>query len=345
MSNRCYTGYLDKIAKATGTSKSTVSRTLNHCGGIDPETRSRVLKEACRQDAAPGRRLRPRKTDIFLILPDTPRYIWGAAFDGVMSGEADLRSSRHIYSPLDGKSGADEKVVVLDYLDRAVEEQPGAILLSPPLGKEITAKLETMAAAFPLFFLNQYIPLKNTFYIGEDPVAAGRMVGEACLRRFGRPVRALCITDRQRWISAGRYRGFADAVKAGGGTIACALTPPVQGRGRLLSARLARMMAEVEAGTFDIVYCTEDFLPQVCLAVKKLRLDVICFGHGNPKENEMFWADGTLGALTEQDYYTLGRTAVELVAAYCEKQLYPAQKFTYLPVALRMNQGNSRIDG
>ena len=59
---------LSSIAASMGVSKATVSRALNHCGGVDSETRERIL-------AAVGETTVP-ECAIYSLLPDTPGFFW-----------------------------------------------------------------------------------------------------------------------------------------------------------------------------------------------------------------------------------------------------------------------------
>ena len=58
---------LEKIAKITGSGKSTVSKALNHCFGVDRENRERILEAARREGVE-----ETGACDIYGIFPDRP---------------------------------------------------------------------------------------------------------------------------------------------------------------------------------------------------------------------------------------------------------------------------------
>ena len=74
---------LTDLVQKTKTSKATISRALNHCPGVDPQTRRRILEAAGPQSSSSD-------ADLVMILPDTPR-LYGAA--GGYSGYAAAFSS------------------------------------------------------------------------------------------------------------------------------------------------------------------------------------------------------------------------------------------------------------
>ena len=65
---------LSDLAQKTNVSKATISRALNHCPGVDHETRRRVLEAAGPLSPSSS------EDDMVMILPDTPRYFWNPAF-------------------------------------------------------------------------------------------------------------------------------------------------------------------------------------------------------------------------------------------------------------------------
>ena len=73
---------LEQISKMTNTSKATVSRALNHCPGVDPQTRVRI-QEAAR--TAGYQRAEKSPAQIGLILPTNPAYFWDEMRRGVES--------------------------------------------------------------------------------------------------------------------------------------------------------------------------------------------------------------------------------------------------------------------
>ena len=69
---------LEKIAKITGAGKSTVSKALNHCFGVDRKNRERIL-EAARQAGVEETGC----CDVYGIFPDRPLGFWTQVMEGL----------------------------------------------------------------------------------------------------------------------------------------------------------------------------------------------------------------------------------------------------------------------
>lgn len=321
---------LDFLAQLTNTSKATVSKTLNHCFGVEHETRQRILA-AAREHGCLPRPVTP--ADVYVILPDTPKYFWGACFQGVAAEKGGLTSCKiNIYSKL-----ADMEEI-FSYLDEAEQQVAQLVILSVFPHGALTTRLERLAARIPLFFLSEFMDITNTFFIGEDPYQSGYQLGQAYLSHFTEFKKIICVSTLGSANAQKRRLGFIDAVASVGHSplLDTIFMPPGN---HIPAAGLARMLDSRYAGAFDCVYCTDGILPQVCLAIDKLKYahNVICLGHENPPGNDKYWSNGRIAACMVQNIEAQGKIAMRLAADYVERLVFPPSKFNYVPSALTVN--------
>ena len=315
---------LTDLVQKTKTSKSTISRALNHCPGVDPQTRRRILEAAGPQSSSSD-------ADLVMILPDTPRYFWNPAFTALQADTADMRRRFHLYSRL-----YDTSEVGL-YLEQAARHEARLMLLSVADTPETLSLLHAYAGKIPLFFLSEYLDVPGTFYIGSDAHEDGKRLGEAYLAHFRRFSRVVCLSSHANGNGRRRLEGFTGALLNEGSPPPCSIALPSPGKS--LPAQLARLLHDSYPDGFDCIVCADGFLPQVCLAVQKLGLQrqVICLGFENPPGNHPYLESGMIAAYVEQDIVTQCRTAVTLARQFLETGTYPASKYTYCPSSLTIN--------
>ena len=103
----------------------------------------------------------------------------------------------------------------------------------------------------------------------------------------------------------------------------------------LLSAQLARALHERERA-FHSVYVSQDILPQVCLALHKLRLDgVTVCGYESPGRNEAYLNRNALAAVIRQDPYRQGYQCIQAVGDWLSQGRLPDNRHLYIASRLR----------
>ena len=158
------------LAASMGVSKATVSRALNHCGGVDSETRERIL-------AAIGETTVP-ECAIYSLLPDTPGFFW----QEMRRGLGDHEDMRHpmkcsVYTRLR------DDYSVLAYLRESVRARVLLVAASvtPAIREALTALLP---GRLVLLLSEDDGILTNGFYLGSDAEADGYAMGEVYVRRL-----------------------------------------------------------------------------------------------------------------------------------------------------------------
>ena len=115
----------------------------------------------------------------------------------------------------------------------------------------------------------------------------------------------------------------------------------------VFSAQLARILHEQYNGLFQSVYVSQGHLPQVCLALNKLKLSerIAVFGYENPKQNNAYIKNGMIAAYIEQDTYRQGSCCIYAAYAYLTKGMLPDNRRLYVPSHLYQPaiQSDSRL--
>ena len=321
------------LAASMGVSKATVSRALNHCGGVDSETRERIL-------AAAGVTEVP-DCAIYSLLPDTPGFFWQEMRRGLGEHEDPLYPMKcSVYTRLR------DDYAVCAYLRESVRARVLLVSASvtPPIRDILTALLP---GRFVLLLSEDDGVLTNGFYLGCDAAADGWAMGEVYVRRLREHVPYLLTLSPgvNRNVDL-RAAGFSRYLAEAGLPAPCrleipsAFLTPV----KTFPARMASLLTEY--------FTTNDFANKPCalytafgyahlpLAVEKVRCPdgkrlsarcaVLC--HDVPL------VDGTLPdgvfAACNQDVYTEGTLAMEAAHHYLRCSQYPAQKRIYVPSAI-----------
>jgi len=312
---------LKDFAREIGVSLPTVSRVLNHCFGVDEKTRAYVREEARRR----GLLEVEGATDIYCILPDVPTRFWRPAYEGLVAllPDAPCSTKFNVYSRLN------DEEAVLTYLEQAHALRCRALIVAAQVTPRIRAVLAGLAEERLVILLNRRAEIPNTFYVGEDPFAAGRQLGKACGALLRRHPRVMTLTAGDGDDAVLRRAGFWEVARLAGAEKAGSLSAdPFH---PAAASRLARQLAECP--DFDCVYCDNGLLPLAALAVEKLRrgCPTPCIGHDCPESELKYRDSGAIAAYTRQDPATQGRRAMALAREYCETRMFPPGKWCFLP--------------
>ncbi len=321
---------LAELAKKLNISKSTVSKAVRHCSGVDSETRQLIL------DAVPrGSASSEKDFPVYTIFPDTPQYFWKDLLRGFMDGEdRDSFPAKHnIYTRI-----TDEDTV-LRYLDEAEKMDIRVLAIAAYVTPEIQRRLLRLQERCMILFVSEFCPMVNTFYVGANAYRDGYAMGEAFLRHHAhrRPVYFSVLDNGN---AEQRTRGFFDAVRAVSPETAEAAIPLSIDNTlfrdlKMLSSRVASLLSAgiVQCGDY-CVYSPVGMTSQLANAFKKAGLyDIVCMCHDCFTE-DMTVPDG-FSICCNQDVYAQGYAAARTALAYVRDRVYPAEKTMYIPSKLR----------
>lgn len=310
---------LDVLSKAAGTSRATVSKVLNHCDGVGDGLREKVIKAAHAFQLSEN----PADTDLYVILPDNPKYFWGEARAGVRQSGVSVRYKMNLYSELPGNS-----TVVEDYLNQAKQLNAKMIVIAAA-EPSLFPLLRAAAKETPILFLSEYVDIENTFYVGSDAFRDGFTLGKAYLDEFIKYSHIICLTKDDNINCSKRAEGFKKAIEGRGElTFQKLQLPPFT---KSLPAQLARMLKKtISDEKSTCVFCTDGITSQISLAVSKAGFRCACIGFENPDDYRACERGGKVAAYIRQNVSLQAATAMQLAEKYVNTGFFPDQKSTYI---------------
>ena len=183
---------LQKLAEQTGLSKSTISRAINYCGGVDAETALAIRRMAIEQGyttPADGR----GAPFCGVVLPEKPGYYWYPAqknlYDTLRAGGISFRAA--LYPRL-----TDEEAFV-SALEAMAALSPRVLVVSAPSHSAAGQRLRSVAARIPVFLLSELIQGANLFYFGSDAQRDGAALAGAFVAAYPDRHRFLIVDTEQ----------------------------------------------------------------------------------------------------------------------------------------------------
>ncbi len=311
---------LSRIAEQVGASSSAVSKALNHCHGVGSELRERIL-DAAEAEGISGRE-RP-ECGVYVILPETPSYFWRRLFDCL--SEALL--ARGIMAKFNIYSIFGDRAPVERYLDEA-EAMGASVIILAAHYPGIAERLSALARDRLVVMTIEGRDATNVFFVGSDHYTDGCKLAERCLSEHpaARRILAICAASKG-WVSDedARLRGVVNTVaEAGEG---CTLTTAYFSRDDT-TADLARMLDSARrSGVPDAVICLDGFTEKVCMALKKCRMDIPCYGFEAPPVDGRY--PKPVGEIC-QDLDAIAERLAGYAEAYLATGLMPEAKHIYV---------------
>ncbi len=311
----------EKIDGKQTFSDATVSRVLRHCGNVDADTRRQILFSHEHTEKEPY-----CACDIYVILPDTPRFFWGKLLHGLSRTKIDpaVCVKYNLYS------GIRDEDVVLHYLAEAEALAPKVIILATNMTPGIEEKLKVLQQTSLIFLLSEYAALTNAFYFGSDNYADGYRMGEIFRDRYGDMTPIVLNVERNHNVTR-RTEGFAAAL--GDRTVGTYSIPPeVAADIKLFPSKLAAMLAEWmdEAQT----YCLYIPFGSVYLSrvLKKAKCgERLVFLDHDCNVGEDGRTEQGIAASVVQDTFGQGAAAIQAAERYVLTGICPREKCTYIP--------------
>ena len=310
---------IQKIAEQTGLSKATISRALNHCGGVEAETALAIRQLA--KEIGYTASDRGGASFCGIVLPETPNYYWQAAYKNLCAAfqTRGISMRAALYSRITHLES------FFSALDAMIALSPQVLVVASPDHSATKERLQRIAAHTPIFLLSERIEGENLFYFGSDD----RQDGITLARSF-----RVAYPDRHQMLvldlAQNKTRTDAFLAACCGVHIVCRTElPDWHSRS---AAVLARRIASEVTEPFDCVYCATGALPSVCLALDKLKIDsdVICIGYENPPGNQKFLESGRIGLTLCQDIAAQSELCAKAVIELKEKRCFPNQKYNYV---------------
>lgn len=317
------------LAEKMDVSKSTVSRVLRHCGGVDTELRNEILRAA-----ADGENYAVGVCDIYVILPQVPKYFWQRAYDGV---------ARRTYEPYRMKlnicTKSTDSETALFYLDEAEKMGAQVIIIAMQATSTLRDRLEVLAKDRLVILLTEFFENENCFYIGGDPIEEGRAVGGLWREHYA-DSEPIILDFYENTNSTLRAVGFTREIA----DLWCdpqMIRIPNEAYLNIKAApsQIARMLFGNpifdKKGKKCCIYCPIGGI-DISLAIYKLKLasPPICICHDVSTIGDPCLADTPsthCDAVCMQDVYAQARKATNLAIAYLDGKPLPTSQNIILP--------------
>lgn len=312
------------LAKRLNVSKSTVSKAIRHCSGVDSDTRQLILEEARKINYSPE-----NECAIYTILPDVPQYFWKELRRGLMAGEnRDIAPAKYnIYT-----KSSDESAV-LEYLREAKQIRAQVLIISAYITPEIHKRLEEMVSDCLVILLSEHYNLKNSFYIGADSYGDGYSMGKLYLSEYAER-KLICLTVRDNINAKSRSAGFLDAIRERTAVHfeQLEMENELFRDTKMFPSRLAYLLSgAIDDTTFYCIYSPMG-MAQLPVAVKKAGLAgrTVCMCHD-------CFTDGKSGIdiCCDQDVFAQGYAAAQAALTFIASRKYPPQKNIHIPSKIR----------
>ena len=314
--------HLQEIARLSKTSVPTVSKVLNHCSGVDSETRERVFRaadEIAAPEDAPAARC-----DIYFITPENPAFFWKDRAYSVLRADSRFRCKHNVYTFLHDSESC---CYLPRYLEEAKRLRARAVVAVCMPAEEERRLLASLAEDALVILLSEYAEVRNAFYVGSDPERDGFRLGRLYAERSRG--RSVILTRAQNENCCARVKGFLAG--AGARNAVTVELPPYN---KLFPAKTAALLSALPAAEEYAVYSAAGLMDEVVLAARKAGIfpKSVFFGH----DLRRYVPGCRIAATIEQRVEEQAATAVRLAEEYLTTGLYPAQKRTLIPSRLEV---------
>ena len=321
---------LAEISKMSGKSRSTVSKVLRGCGGVTAETREQIL---CSARSLEGGTSAVRQHDIFVILPDNPKYFWHRA-------RSILRDCKHkialrLFSAI--KQGNGEADLVERYVEEAVTAGARVLILSVYVNARLQARLAELARRMLVIQLCEYMPIPNTFFVGSNGERDGEALARYVFADSERSVNIGIMTGASSHTGRTRVEGFLKHLPSNANLFYIEKPNVIE----LYASHLARRIDLLDV-RLDYLFCFDGITTAACDALYKLRgkMDTKLIGFEIPPTAEKHMEAGRIAALAVQAPDQQMQLALKLAERYVASRVYPDQKYCYVSSEI-ITQGNA----
>ena len=320
---------INAIAKKMNVSPSVVSRVLRHCGGVDSETRHRILAEAEKL-----REPNYGSCTVYGIFPDVPRYFWVP----IRRGVAEVLQAEGIPFKANVCTKVVDEAAILQYLNEAERMNAQAIILAVRSTPAIRERLEAFAEDRIVLFISEYCELKNAFYCGSNAFSDGYRMGQYYAEHYAD--RTLILIELPNDAnSESRIEGFSRAVQDNDASLlekSVRITTERKhlSNFKLISSKLAPLLVNAADKNDRLAIYVPAGIPQFPLAISKAELTgrtiLLCQDCSATEKN--------IGELVScnQNGVEQGKTAARLVSEYIKTGFFPSEKKTFVPSEIRI---------
>ncbi len=321
---------LEEIARETNTTKSTVSKTLNHCSGVDYQLRERILKSAQTHITSDSSSV---SRDIYIILPDNPKYFWANASSAISQYKKKADIKLNLYSHI-----SYSETIIDSYLDESEQCKSKVLIIVGMLTLNQIRRIEELSTNRLTILLSVANTVNNAFFVGADSFADGYKLAQTFLKHHPITKRFLLITVNDSEYSKSRSAGFV----AGAGDVDVLSLRLNAEKPALIPSITARELSELGiVETIDCVVSIDGVTHKIYNGINKLKLKKrpYCIGFEcSPADRELL-ERGELRLLSNQDIRTQMHLALDYATDFLQRSVFPDTKYSYIPSTLLKPKG------
>ncbi len=314
---------MDFLAQELNLSKTTVSKAVNYCPGIAPCTRNAVVQAAASYGYT-AIRSRIRQS-VAVILPSSPDYFWGRIRRTIdnCSKETELSFRCYIYPRLSDPVGA------LQCLTQALSEEPSVLILAVPDSPEIRALLETRAERMLIVLIEEFLDIKNAFFVGGDPFRQGYRLAQRYIEAYPEDNAFAVLRTTDYATEKERIAGFQQALQDRGKILLAA--PKADLQSKAVAASIARVLSGMKTLP-ECIMCPSGNIQHAADAVRKLKPSkrIHCIGFDMNIPGDRGRGAAVISHVLQQDIDSQALKAWECARNFLETAQFPVHKNIYV---------------
>lgn len=307
-----------ELADKLKISRTTVRKAINHCPGIHPCTKNKILSSITDFYYKPI----IKENKIAVILPSIPSFFWKTMRENIHKEaiSRQLNCSFFVYTNLSDSADA------LNCIQTAINLNASVIIAAVPDEKKIKTELEKKSLDKLVILIEEFSEIKNTFYIGENSFQEGYLLGKEYINKY--PLAQSFTILRLKISTTAKLRidGFKKALAENNKQIFKEIK--CEAERKIQSAQIARALYELY-DLPDCIFCPSGTVSTCCSAIRKLKTEkeIHCIGFDteeNEKEKEI------LKLASLQNINDEITTALNYADNYIKHQEFPVNKNSYI---------------
>lgn len=304
-----------RISEELNVSKTTVSRVLNNCGGVEYATKEKILELAVKYGYK-----RYLTADVGIVMPKNPKYFWNGLYRNTVRSfrDAGYNVSAFVYSSLNYEEDA------LVCLSNALESNISVLIAALPDTPRVREIIEKHSGKMLIILLEEFFDAVNTFYVGNDDEKTGYGLTSAYMDAYPERRRFAAILTTEHQNMKIRCKGFERAVREKGGTFRYVRISEYD---KLLHAHAARELYKIK-DEIDCVFCPDGIMNEIGHAIYKLNVGdkIHTIGLEENSESRKYIDLGVIKGIAAQDLDGQIEKCVEVVNEYMTNFSYPDKK-------------------
>jgi len=308
---------VEKIAKTLNVSKASVSKALNNTGVISYKVKKKILDLAAQE----GYEVKNESTDIGIVMPYYPKMFWQTYLSEMLkcSKKLGLTSQNFLYKD---DAYPEDVIVCLDAAEKA-DIDVLIVGITCSIGvPQIMERIKELNDKMLVIFVEEIYRDDAQVYVGEHSYESARQLASTYLKKH--PDRDNFITFSKGGHSIGsRVDGFRDELTLRDKTLLDVLEFP--SKSSAVPANIARIINKYnnKYGQVGCVFCASGSISDVCVAIRKLKLDIHCIGFESTNADMAYFDAGILKCVARQNIPLQAQAAIDIAYRYVSEGIRP----------------------